>query len=203
MEIYLFVGLGNPGSQYLKTRHNVGFSFIDKLAEKFDGVFLSKFKGLVCQINLNECKIILLKPQTFMNLSGQAVQSVMSFYKIKPENVIVFYDDLDLDIQKLRIKFAGGSGGHNGIKSIDSAIGQNYWRVRIGIADIDKIQASSYVLSSFTDIQMKKIEIVLNNLVRNVEFIYKKEFDKVMNSCALDVQNFLKVNIKEESENGS
>jgi PTH1 family peptidyl-tRNA hydrolase len=130
--MWLVVGLGNPGRDYEATRHNAGFLALERLAGA--GVsFSNKFHGEFAQTELGGEKCLLLKPQTYMNNSGRAVQAAMAFYKLAPENVIVIYDELDLPPGKLRIKQGGGANGHNGIKDIDAAIGQNYWRIRIGI----------------------------------------------------------------------
>lgn len=132
--MFLIVGLGNPGAEYANTRHNVGFVAVDNLADKygFDS-FRSKFDGLVAEGKIGGEKVILLKPQTYMNLSGNSVVKAAMFYKILPENVIVIHDDLDLALGQIRAKIGGGAGGHNGIKSIDAHISPNYNRIRIGI----------------------------------------------------------------------
>jgi len=126
----LVIGLGNPGDEYERTRHNIGFMAVDAIAEKNGGsAWKKKFKGLISTSGNN----ILLKPQTFMNLSGESAREALSFYQLSAEDVIVFHDDLDLAPGHIRIKKGGGSGGHNGLKSLDTHIGQDYWRVRIGI----------------------------------------------------------------------
>ena len=124
----LIVGLGNPGTRYGSTRHNVGFMAVDFLAGA-DATWKKEKNSLTARGN----NIIYAKPQTFMNLSGAAVQALMTFYKIPPQNLIVIHDDLDMEFGKVRTKTGGGAGGHNGIKSIDSAIGNNYQRIKIGI----------------------------------------------------------------------
>lgn len=130
----LLVGLGNPGAEYQFTRHNIGFLSLDTLQEdNHFSPWKEKFKGLVSEGTIGNQKILLLKPQTYMNLSGQSVSLAMQFYKITPENVIVIHDDLDLDPGKVRMKQGGGHGGHNGLRDIDKRIGKNYWRIRLGI----------------------------------------------------------------------
>ena len=132
--MWLIVGLGNPGREYAGTRHNVGFLVVDVLARRHGaGSFASRFKAEVAQATLGGQSALLLKPQTFMNLSGQAVQPAMAFYKVALEHVVVIHDDVDLELGQIKLKRGGSSGGHNGLKSIDSQIGPNYLRVRAGI----------------------------------------------------------------------
>ena len=126
----LIIGLGNPGEDYLRTRHNIGFMAVDGIAVQHNcAPWKKKFRSLLTGGD----GFLMLKPQTFMNLSGEAAQEAAAFYRLTPENIIVFHDDLDLAPGHVRIKQGGGSGGHNGLKSLDAHIGQNYWRVRIGI----------------------------------------------------------------------
>ncbi len=130
----LLVGLGNPGSQYARTRHNIGFAAVDAIAEKYGfSAWSKKFKGLICEGEVAGEKILALKPQTFMNLSGESVGECIRFYKIEPQDVIVFHDELALPSGKMRMKQGGGNAGHNGLKSLDQHIGKDYHRVRIGI----------------------------------------------------------------------
>jgi PTH1 family peptidyl-tRNA hydrolase len=158
--MYLLVGLGNPGSEYAATRHNIGFIAIDALAGAAS--FSSKFHGLSASHTIEGQKVILLKPQTFMNLSGKSVQAAMAFYKIPPENVIVLHDELDLPLGKIRIKQGGGANGHNGLKDIDQAVGNDYWRIRLGIGHPGmKEQVHSHVLSKFSAQEMVEVEKVL------------------------------------------
>jgi PTH1 family peptidyl-tRNA hydrolase len=126
---HLIVGLGNPGNEYAGTRHNIGFMAVDAIATR-EGLptFKSKFKGMITGKDY-----LLLKPQTFMNLSGESVGEAMRFHKLAPAQTVVFHDDLDLPPGEVRIKQGGGTGGHNGLKSIDAHIGPDYWRVRLGI----------------------------------------------------------------------
>lgn len=148
---YLLVGLGNPGAQYSLNRHNVGFMVIDVIADAHGfPSFKSKFSAHVSEGRFSKDKIVLLKPQTYMNLSGRSVAEAIKFYKIPVENIYVFHDDLNLQPGRLKLKQGGGSGGHNGLKSLDQYIGQNYWRIRIGIGHPGfKDAVSSYVLSNF------------------------------------------------------
>jgi PTH1 family peptidyl-tRNA hydrolase len=161
-DAFLVVGLGNPGSKYWNTRHNVGFAALDALAEKLHvTVDRVKFQGLVGQGSLEGRKIILLKPTTYMNLSGQAVQAAARFYKIPPERILVLFDDISLDPGRLRVRKNGSAGGHNGIKSIISCLGsQEFPRIKIGVGakphpDYD---LADWVLSTFPLDQREAME---------------------------------------------
>ena len=177
---FLIVGLGNPGSQYAFSRHNAGFLFLDKLAEKFNVTFQSKDFLSFCKFQCNDSVVFLLKPQTYMNLSGKAVGFLKSFYKINADNIIVFHDDIDLEFARCKLKFAGGNGGHNGLKDIDKFISNQYWRFRFGVGrPNNNDNVSSYVLSDFSldelDIIKKNSEVVFNNF----EFFLKKDQQKI------------------------
>jgi len=148
----LVVGLGNPGLRYARNRHNVGFMAIDAIARRhgFPG-FRSRFKGELADGSIGGERRLLLKPQTFMNDSGDAVLAAMSFYKIAPEDIVVIHDELDLRPGKVRVKRGGGNAGHNGLRSIDAMIGADFWRVRIGIGHPGiKELVQPYVLQNFT-----------------------------------------------------
>lgn len=156
----LIVGLGNPGDNYLNTRHNVGFSAIDKLCElnQLALSFNSRFKSLINSIYINQNKVILCKPQTFMNLSGLAVRSISDYYKILVQDIIIIHDDIDIPMGKIKIKQSGSSAGHNGIKNIIQELNsQNFIRIKIGIGKKSSDQElSNYVLSQFS-IQEKSL----------------------------------------------
>jgi PTH1 family peptidyl-tRNA hydrolase len=147
----LIVGLGNPGPKYLANRHNIGFLMVDALADILSAPsFQKKFNGQFSKLKIGDDEIGLLKPQTFMNLSGDSVQQAMQFFKIQLENVWVIHDDIDLAVGKLRIKKGGGAGGHNGLKDIDARLGADYWRLRIGVGRPDgQRPAADYVLDDF------------------------------------------------------
>jgi len=152
----LVVGLGNPGKKYELTRHNVGFLAVDYLIDEFNASYeSSKFKG-----ELYKAKdFLFLKPQTYMNLSGESVKEVKNFYKIENEDIIVIHDDIDLKLGALRFKRGGSSGGHNGLKSIDEHIGNDYYRVRIGIGRPErKEMVINFVLSNFTPQELECIK---------------------------------------------
>jgi len=156
----LIVGLGNPGPKYSLTRHNVGFMIVDELISSLQAIKLSSssFNGELYKSNAN----LLLKPLTFMNLSGESVIKVKNFYKIDINNIIVIHDDLDLPFGTVRFKKGGGHGGHNGLKSLDNHIGKEYIRIRIGIGKPEhKTEVASYVLSNFNEEEQKNLPKIL------------------------------------------
>lgn len=161
--MFLIVGLGNPGAEYAKTRHNVGFMAADVIHDKYGfGAYKSKFDGLISEGSIAGEKVYLLKPQTFMNLSGNSVVKAANFYKILPQNVIVIHDDMDLKINQIKAKLGGGAGGHNGLKSIDAAITPNYNRIRLGIGHPDNglphEAVINHVLTGFSKADMAVLE---------------------------------------------
>ena len=147
----LFAGLGNPGAKYARNRHNIGFMAVDAIAADHGfGPWRAKFRGRVSEGTLGAEKVILLKPETFMNLSGQSVGEAARFYKLAPEDVVVFHDELDLAPGKLRVKQGGGHAGHNGLRSIEAHIGRDFARVRLGIGHPGhKDRVAGYVLQDF------------------------------------------------------
>lgn len=163
----LIIGLGNPGPEYVKTRHNVGFMALDALAGD-DATWRSEKNALTTRVDVDGRRVILAKPQTYMNNSGTAVLALMTFYKVPLENLIVIHDDMDIAVGNLREKVGGGSAGHNGIKSIDANVGRDYRRIRIGInhpRDFDlKTDAADWVLGRFTDEELKKISTVISEI---------------------------------------
>ena len=180
----LIVGLGNPGKEYERTRHNVGFDIIDEFAQKngFNS-FKDKFQGLITEKTIDGEKIILLKPQTYMNLSGNSISQVIKFYKINPETeLVVVYDDMDLPVGKLRVKVNGSAGGHNGIKSIISHLGQNFIRVKCGIGKAKtKDENINFVLGRFTKEESEVIDTMFTTTVLLLEDVLKNiQIDKIM-----------------------
>jgi PTH1 family peptidyl-tRNA hydrolase len=160
----LVVGLGNPGSQYAKTRHNIGFMIAEELAHTQGAKWKSdkKMQAEMTEFSLNGEKIILAKPQTFMNLSGESIQKIMQFYKISPNDVWVVFDDVDVPFGKLKLRQEGSAGGHNGVKSTISCIGQDFIRVRIGISLNDRAVEPSevYVLKPFKPEEQKELPFI-------------------------------------------
>ena len=166
-ETWLIVGLGNPGREYEKTRHNVGFRALDILAETLGcRIDKLKFQGLYTQVNYGDNKLLLLKPQTFMNLSGRSVMQLSAFFKVPPQRIIVLFDDISLEPGRLRIRADGSAGGHNGIKSIIAELGsQTFPRVKIGVGakphpDFD---LADWVLSAFTAQEENALAVSLKN----------------------------------------
>ena len=164
--MWLVVGLGNPGPSYEHNRHNVGFMAADAICRRHGfSASQKKFGGLLSEGALGGEKTLCLKPLTYMNLSGQSVGEACRFYKIAPENVIVIHDELALPLGDMRLKKGGGHAGHNGLKSIDSHIGQDYLRLRIGIGHPGQPElVSDYVLSNFSKAEMKTVEPQLDDI---------------------------------------
>ena len=153
----LVVGLGNPGARYARNRHNIGFVIAEAVARRYSfSAWRDRFKGEVAEGTVEDDKYLLLKPQTFMNDSGEAVLAAMSFYKIRPAEILVIHDELDLRPGKIRVKRGGGSAGHNGLRSIDALVGTDYWRLRIGIGHPGvKELVHPYVLQNFPAEEVK------------------------------------------------
>lgn len=180
----LIIGLGNPGKEYEKTRHNTGFMVIDKQADKL-GVSIeqNKFKGLYTKLKYKGEDVILLKPQTYMNLSGESVRQVMDFFKIKQEDILVIYDDMDMPVGKLRLRQTGSAGGHNGMKNIILHTGsQNFNRVRVGIGRHPYMKVVDYVLSKFTQDEMIDMEKGIDNASEAVIDYLNNGFSHAMNN---------------------
>ncbi|MBU3129177.1 aminoacyl-tRNA hydrolase [Clostridium tagluense] len=180
--MYLVIGLGNPGDEYKNTRHNIGFDVIDLMASKYNvSVNRVKFKGVYGEINISSQKVILLKPSTYMNLSGESVQQAAAFYKIPSENIIIIYDDISLDVGKLRIRSKGSAGGHNGIKSIISNMGSDIFpRIKIGVGQPEKSMVS-YVLGRFSKEDRILVEKTLEASIKAMETIIAKGVTEAMN----------------------
>ncbi len=175
----LFVGLGNPTPDSENNRHNVGFKIIDSINKKFSlSKQKPKFKGLLTTGNISNKKVYAIKPLTFMNNSGICIRELIEYFKIDPEDVIVFHDDLDVDFAKIKVKFGGSSAGHNGIASIDKFIGKDYSRVRIGIGKPEKkIEVSDFVLSNFTEEEKVDLEKVIQNIIDSMPILLDKKLD--------------------------
>ncbi len=175
----LLVGLGNPGSTYTNTRHNIGFKIIDAINAHFKlSKQKPKFKGLLTTGNIDEKKIYAIKPLTFMNNSGTAIKELIDYFKIDAKNVFVFHDDLDIDLGKVKAKFGGSSAGHHGIESIDKSIGKDYSRVRIGIGHPKNgKKVDTHVLEDFNENEEDRIKDITENIVKLIPTLIEKKID--------------------------
>lgn len=185
----IIAGLGNPGSKYAGNRHNIGFMAVDAIQRRAGfSPWSKKFKAEISEGELGGEKVLLMKPQTFMNLSGDAVGEAMRFYKLGPGNVIAIYDELDLPPGKARIKTGGGHGGHNGIKSLDAHLGKDYRRLRLGIGHPGaKELVHNHVLGDFAKADQTWLAPLLEVLADNAEMLVKGEDSQLMNKLALAV----------------
>lgn len=166
----IIVGLGNPEPKYEFTRHNIGFLAIDYLQNKYNQEYKKQDNYLYFEQNINNEKILFIKPQTYMNNSGEAVKKVVSFYKVKQEDILVIYDDIDLLFSTIRIKYDSSSGGHNGIKSIINHLGtQEFYKLKIGILNDYKKQTKDFVLSKFSKEELKELPFTYSTIESIVE----------------------------------
>ena len=180
----LIIGLGNPGKPYENTRHNIGFEVIDELAQKWNAPTPQmKFNGAFTQVHRPEGKVILLKPLTYMNLSGESVRPLMDYFNIDLEDILVIYDDLDLETGKLRLRQKGSAGGHNGIKSLIQHLGtQEFNRIRVGVSRPPAgMKVADYVLSKFSKEDQPIVQEAIKKSVNAVEASLSKPFLDVMN----------------------
>ena len=190
----LIVGLGNPGREYEKTRHNAGFIAMDFFANKKAIGYVEKFGGLFNKIRVGDNEVFLLKPLTYMNNSGQSVIQVVNFYKINPADVVVMHDDMDIPVGDVRYKTKGSAGGHNGIKSIIQHLGtQEFKRVKIGVSKPVEMTVVDYVLGKFSKEDRKLIDNVIETNVYRFLDLYtqnkeKDAFDKVISKLANDIK---------------
>ena len=182
----LIVGLGNPGKEYALNRHNVGFMAVDELAHRFSFAdFKSKFQGLLAEGVIAGERVLILKPQTYMNLSGESVSAVARFYKINVKDIIVVHDDMDLPIGRVKVKIGGGSGGHNGIKSIDAHMGPEYERIRIGIGKPEtRDEVVNYVLGNFSVADKQVLKTIFDKIADNMEILLTKDAASFMNKLS-------------------
>lgn len=187
--MFLVVGLGNPGVEYEATRHNVGFMAADEIHRRYNfSPFRSKFSGLIAEGNIEGEKVYLLKPQTYMNLSGNSVVQAANFYKILPQNIVVIHDDMDLPTDKIKAKLGGGSGGHNGIKSIDSCITPNYARIRIGVGhplSQNEESVVNHVLSGFSKADKELVNINIDLIAELLPIMIKNGVAEFSNRLGL------------------
>ncbi len=191
----LLVGLGNPGTEYAGNRHNIGFMAVDEIARRHNfGPWRRRFQartaeGTIALPGGGTRKVLALEPQSYMNLSGQAVGEAAAFFKLPPEKVVVFHDELDLPPGRLRVKRGGGAGGHNGLRSIDSHLGQDYWRVRLGIGHPgDKAQVHGYVLHDFAKADRQWLEPLLDACTDAFPLLAEAQPDKFMNRVTVLTQ---------------
>jgi PTH1 family peptidyl-tRNA hydrolase len=182
----LLVGLGNPGPDYALHRHNVGFMALDRIAARHHfGAAKSRFRAMAMEGRVGTAKVLGLKPTTFMNSSGDAVAEAVQFYKLPPERVIVIYDELDLAPGKMKVKKGGGAAGHNGIRSIDAAIGPDFWRVRIGIGHPGRKEAVlGYVLHAFAKADRDWLDPLLDTIADDIETMVAGQGELFMTKVA-------------------
>lgn len=183
----LFVGLGNPGAKYAQNRHNIGFMALDQIASDHGfSQWRSKFQGQMCEGKLGSEKIVMLKPETFMNLSGQSVGEAMRFFKLDSTDITVFHDELDLAPSKVRLKSGGGHAGHNGLRSIHQHIGAHYDRVRLGVGHPGhKDRVAGYVLSDFAKAEQEWLDDVLRGIGDGAVHLANDEGPRFLNAIAL------------------
>ena len=185
----LFVGLGNPGAKYARNRHNIGFMAVERIAEDHGfGPWKSKFQGQISDGRLGSEKIVLLKPETFMNLSGQSVGEAMRFYKLDSTDVTVFHDEIDLAPAKIRCKAGGGHAGHNGLRSIHQHIGPHYDRVRLGVGHPGhKDKVPSYVLHDFAKADQDWLDDVIRGVADGAPYLADGDTGRFLNEVSLRV----------------
>lgn len=195
----LFVGLGNPGRKYDNNRHNIGFMAVDEIVRRHNfSEAKIKFQGLFHEGEISGEKVFILKPQTYMNLSGQSVGEAARFYKIIPDNIIVFHDELDVPSGRIKFKTGGGNAGHNGLKSIDQHIGKNYHRVRFGIGHPgDKDMVSGHVLGDFSKADQTWLSPLLGAVGQAADQLTSLDGQKFLNAVGL----ILKPNQSKEPNN--
>lgn len=183
----LFVGLGNPGDKYANNRHNIGFMLMDAVAQDYGfSSFRSKFDAEFTEGRIGDEKVVLLKPQTYMNNSGQAVQKAAKFFKVEPKDIFVFHDELDIEPFKMRVKLGGGLAGHNGLKSIKQHLGTpEFYRVRMGIGHPgDKNRVSGYVLSDFAKAEQDGLNKFIEACNDYIDLLVKGEDELYMTKVA-------------------
>ncbi|RWN52155.1 aminoacyl-tRNA hydrolase [Mesorhizobium sp.] len=189
----LFAGLGNPGAKYADNRHNVGFMAADAIARRHSfSPWSKKFQGLIAEGTLAGEKIILIKPQTFMNLSGQSVGEALRFYKLDASALTVFYDEIDLAAGKVRVKVGGGSGGHNGIRSLEQHVGKDFRRVRIGVSHPGvKEMVHGHVLGDFAKSDREWLDVLLDTIADDAGLLAKGDDNSFMNRVTLALRDKL------------
>ena len=182
--MYLIAGLGNPSRTYEGTRHNIGFTIIDVIGNKFGiDIKKKKHKALVGRGIIDGMRVILAKPQTYMNLSGESIREIADFYKIEPENIIIIYDDISLDVGQLRIRKKGSAGGHNGIKNIIAHLGtQEFPRIKVGIGNKPEgWDLADYVLSKYSKAEQEALEEASEGVIGAVKLMLMDDIEAAMN----------------------
>ena len=189
----LFAGLGNPGAKYANNRHNVGFMAADAIARRHSfSPWSKKFQAEIAEGRIGGEKVLLIKPQTFMNLSGQSIGEALRFYKLEPSAVTVFYDEIELAAGKVRVKTGGGSAGHNGIRSLDQHLGREYRRVRIGVGHPGvKEMVHGHVLGDFAKSDREWLDVLLDAIADNAELVAKGDENGFMNRITLALREKL------------
>jgi PTH1 family peptidyl-tRNA hydrolase len=188
-DMWLVVGLGNPGDQYKNNRHNIGFMAVDAIASDCNATFRSKFQAHLAEARIGVHKAVLLKPQTFMNNSGLSVVQAAKFYKIDPDRIVVFHDELDLPAGKIKTKKGGGHAGHNGLRSMDSHLNsQDYWRIRMGIGHPgDKARVHGHVLSDFGKTEREWVDPIVKSVAKHLGLMLDGKDNDFMSKVAMDV----------------
>ncbi len=182
----IWAGLGNPGTQYALHRHNVGFMVLDVIADAWNfGPWGKKFRSLISEGRIGKHRILLMKPQTFMNDSGDAVQQALNFYKLEPEALTAFHDELDLAPMKVKVRTGGGLAGHNGLRSINASLGPDFRRVRIGIGHPgDKSRVTGYVLGNYAKSEMDPLSDLLGAIAAETEWLAEGDDVRFMSDVA-------------------
>jgi len=192
--MWLVVGLGNPGERYARNRHNIGFMAAEEISAAYSfGPWQKKFHGRICAGEIGGEKIFILLPETYMNESSRAVQAACAFHKITPEKIIVLHDEIEIQPGKIRVKQGGGHGGHNGLKSIDAAIGPDYWRARLGIGrpPVPEMETADYVLSNFNAEEKKWLKPFLKSIAGHFPLLLSGQPSELMNRVTLDMKSHL------------
>ncbi len=186
----IWAGLGNPGASYAMHRHNIGFMVVDLLADVYGfGPWKLRFQGLTSEGRIGDTKILLIKPQTFMNESGRSVGEAMRFFKLEPEDVTVFYDELDIDPFRVKVKVGGGTAGHNGIRSIDAHIGNSFRRVRLGIGHPGhKDRVTDHVLGNYAKAELDDVAAMLGAVAAEAKWLAEGNDARFMSDVALRLQ---------------
>ncbi len=189
-DIWLFAGLGNPGGEYALNRHNIGFMAADKIVDDYGfSPWRAKFQGWFTEGTIDGRKVILLKPKTYMNLSGQSVSAAAKFYKAVPENIYAFHDEIDIEAGKVRVKKGGGNAGHNGLRSMQDHLGTpDFWRVRLGVGRPVHGEVHDYVLSDFSKAEKEWLGPCLTAVSKHCGFLLDGRDSEFMNKVSLDLK---------------